>query len=108
MSQQIEQELAALRAEVAKLAERMPSIVLPKLFKVPLAAKHLGVSLTKMKDLIRIGDVRTVELGGRRMVPLSELERLCTLPDRPMPRAKSRRTAKERASALRERLRRER
>ena len=43
---------------------------------VPDAAKMLGVSKNHLWDLIREGTVTTYRLGQRRLVPVTEIERI--------------------------------
>jgi hypothetical protein len=46
----------------------------PLLFKFPAAARRLGVGLTKLKELVRKGEVRVTLLGRTPMVSLAELQ----------------------------------
>lgn len=45
-------------------------------FSVPAFAKRLGVSRSKGWDLVRKGQVKTLRVGTRRVVPSSELARV--------------------------------
>lgn len=40
------------------------------------AAKYLSLGRTKMFELIRKGELQTIKIGRRRLVPLSALRRL--------------------------------
>lgn len=44
-----------------------------RLYTVTAAAQELGISRTKMHELIRAGRIRTVISGRRRMIPASAL-----------------------------------
>lgn len=62
------------------------SAALPMLVTQPEAAAQLSIGMTKLNQLIKSGQLRTVTLGkGRRgkrahpMVPRAELERLCAV-----------------------------
>ena len=48
----------------------------PLLFAFPAAARKLGIGKTKLRELVKSGVVVTVQLGGREMVPASEIARL--------------------------------
>lgn len=65
--------LTALRQDVAALRERMQA---PLVMRYERAAQMLDVSVSKLRGLIRSGEIVPVKLGGRKMVPLSELERV--------------------------------
>lgn len=67
----IRRELAALRGEMQK---RQPPA--RALYKLSEAAKELGVGMTKLRQLVKERVVLVVELGGRDMVPASEIARL--------------------------------
>lgn len=78
--ERLEQIAAETRRLVAQLAEgQRPT---PTCLKYSDAAKRLGIGLTKLKRLIKNGELRTALVGKHRMVPLSEIERLST-PDEP-------------------------
>lgn len=51
----------------------------PQAFTVEEAAERLRIGRTLMYDLIRRGEVGTIQLGRRRVVPASELDRLLTV-----------------------------
>ena len=42
------------------------------------AARHLGVSRSKMIELLMAGQVRSFTVGRRRLVPIAEIERFVT------------------------------
>lgn len=72
--ERIEAELKSLRLLVEGLSRER---VTQQAFSVPDAARALGVGLTKMRELAK-ADVAVVVIGGRKMVPRSEIERLTT------------------------------
>lgn len=82
----------------------------PRLFKYGQAAKALGVSVTTVKQLIRDGELATVKIGKRPMIPMSEIERLSTpaapksTSSRAPRRRRGQRDAKAEAAALRQAL----
>jgi excisionase family DNA binding protein len=49
---------------------------LPAVLTVLAAAKQLSVSERTMRSLLDSGEVESVRIGGRRMVPRTEIERL--------------------------------
>jgi excisionase family DNA binding protein len=51
----------------------------PKLFSLSLAAERLGVSTCTLRRLIASGHIRSVNIGARRLVASSELERVAAL-----------------------------
>jgi excisionase family DNA binding protein len=50
----------------------------PLAHSVPDAARLLGIGRTKLYELIDTGELRTIRLGSRRLVPDSELQRIVT------------------------------
>lgn len=48
----------------------------PRAYSIEDAARQVGVGRTLMFDLVRRGQVRSVQLGRRRVIPASELDRL--------------------------------
>ncbi len=53
----------------------------PLLVAVPDAARLLGIGTTLAWDLVRAGDIPSVKLGRRVLVPRAGLERLVGVPD---------------------------
>lgn len=51
----------------------------PRLFTRKQAADLLGCKLTKLKRMIRQGELRTRQSGGRHLVPLQEIVRHTSL-----------------------------
>lgn len=49
------------------------------LYPLKEAAFQLGIGLTKMREMVRTGEVLTRSIGDKPMVPRSELERLSTV-----------------------------
>ena len=81
--ERLEVELAAVRAALARIEDRLGRPT-PTCLSTQEAAQRLGVGLTTMKRLIASGEVKTATVGKRRMVPASELERIAT-PDAARP-----------------------
>jgi excisionase family DNA binding protein len=76
MSASFEEQLRALRQDVAKILERLEGP--PKAMSYERAAQMLGVSARKVFDLVAEGRLVPVRIGGRKKIPLSEIERLTT------------------------------
>ena len=51
------------------------SSIPPANLSVPNGAQWLGIGQTKMWALIRDGEIQTVRLGSRTLLPLAELQR---------------------------------
>lgn len=76
----LRQELQALAKKLDSISERLEEVATPpRLLTLARAARCLGVGETKLQQLIRTRVVRTVKLGARRMVPLSEVVRVATI-----------------------------
>lgn len=73
-----------LRAELAPIRAALQT-PLPTLLTLKRAAQELSMSPSTVKRLIQAGKLGTRKLGGRRMVPASEIRRLASLPG-PTPR----------------------
>jgi hypothetical protein len=74
--ERIEAELKAIREHLQRLASGNQE---QTLFPLPEAAKRLGIGMTKLRELVAAGSVRTVTLGSNqrnRYVSRSELRRL--------------------------------
>jgi hypothetical protein len=65
--------LEQMRVLLARTHKELPLTLTPKG-----AARELSVSLTVLKGMIRSGEIQTVPVKGRRMVPSSELIRIAT------------------------------
>jgi excisionase family DNA binding protein len=76
MDAELEKFLAELRERLSRIEERLQPT--PTCLPFPEAAQKLGVGLTKLKELVRSGELRTSTVGKRQMVSLAELERLST------------------------------
>lgn len=50
-----------------------PALVVPVLYRVEEAAEALRISRATLYELIRCGSLRTVKLGGRRLVPVAAI-----------------------------------
>lgn len=48
----------------------------PLFVSVPEAAKVIGLGETKTKELVRSGQLRTVKVGRRRLVPVAAIAEL--------------------------------
>jgi len=64
---------AALAFAEAILAAREPA---PRNLSIPEAAVLLGVSRSTIYNRLRTGELRSVRIGRRRLIPSEELERL--------------------------------
>ncbi len=93
MSEKIEAELRAIREEIRKLSERV-GVPVPRVVRFPHAAKLLDISMTKLKGLVRGMEIMTVPVGDRRMIPMSEIDRM----SRSFVTPKQGRTVRERKS----------
>lgn len=72
----LEALLEDMRDRISRLEERLQPQ--PTALTYPMAAQRLGVGLTKMKEMIKRGDVKTTRVGKVPMVSLAELERVTT------------------------------
>lgn len=102
MSRELRAEFKALRAEVQELRETM---VLPGVMTNKRAAKALSIGLTTLKLMIRRGQISTVAIGNRQMVPASEVRRVSTpkLKVKPGPKPRITRRQVQDSDALRRR-----
>ncbi len=82
MGNTLEEVLREVRDRLARMEERLQSQ--PMCLRMPDAARRLGVGLTTLKAMVDRGELRTTTVGRRRMVSLSELERLAA-PDEERP-----------------------
>lgn len=46
--------------------------------RIPDACRRLGVGRSSLYELIKSGDLRTIKIGTRTLVPESELQRIIT------------------------------
>jgi excisionase family DNA binding protein len=53
--------------------EATPADVIPVVYRVEEAAKALRVSRDSIYELIRSGQLRTIKVGARRLVPVTAL-----------------------------------
>jgi excisionase family DNA binding protein len=53
----------------------------PLAYQVNAFCRSIGIGRSKFYDLIKEGKIRTVLVGGRRVVPATEAERLLSAPD---------------------------
>ncbi len=75
MSEKNEAELRAIREEIRKLSERV-GVPVPRVVRFAHAAQLLDISLTKLKGLVRGMEIMTVPVGDRRMIPMSEIDKV--------------------------------
>lgn len=75
MSEDVETLVERLLAEVRRVAEAGR---LPTTLSRARAARELDVSLSKLKGMIRSGQILTCEIGGRQHIPKDEILRLAT------------------------------
>lgn len=71
---ELEVFLRELRAQLSRIEERLRPE--PTCLTMVAAARRLGVGLTTLKEMVRKGQIRTSTINSRRMVSLSELERV--------------------------------
>lgn len=73
-----EQLLALIRAAVrAELGER------PTTLKFTEAAEALSVSARHISRMVRRGSLMTVDIDGARRIPMSEIQRVASMPSLP-------------------------
>ena len=58
----------------AKTLETAP--VAPLAHRIPDACQRIGLGRSSLYELIKSGHLRTVRIGGRTLIPESELQRL--------------------------------
>lgn len=114
---ELERLLGQIFAKLSRLEERISLDALPTVLTRQRAAEELSISVTTLQRLIRRGDVLTVMVLDRAMVPKSEVQKYATATragERPMERpapppapAEARQAAKGEADALRAQLREE-
>lgn len=95
MAKSMEQVLEALLAEVR---EAKNWTALPTVLSKKRAARELGISLSKLKTLIRTGDLATCIVGRTAMVPASEVQRIAAVRKKPVAPARSGRARSKKAS----------
>lgn len=76
LEKRIEAELRGMREELRALKETRQPQPEPYMYSIPDAAVALGIGTTKLRALIASKEVLTRSLGGRKMVPRSEMRRL--------------------------------
>lgn len=88
----IEAKLELMRKLLESLEERVGPE--PTCLTYPQAAQRLGVSLSKLKRMVRAKEIRTAHVGKVPMIPLSEIHRVSTPePERPKLAAAQRKAA---------------
>ena len=81
--ERLEALLGDIRTRMERLEERLKPE--PTCFTYPDAAVRLGVGLTKMKLMVKGGEIRTVRVGKVPMIPASEIQRVAALDLPPLP-----------------------
>jgi excisionase family DNA binding protein len=71
MDDVVDRVVAALKAGVAGETNDV-------LVSVPDAAGRLGLGTTKLKELMKAGDIASVKVGERRLIPVSALDAFST------------------------------
>jgi hypothetical protein len=71
----LDELLKELRDEVRELRKKM-SMPLPRVLTQSMAAEQLSISVSKLKGMIRAGGIATCTVGDRKMIPLTEIERI--------------------------------
>lgn len=84
---ELEALLLEVRERLLKIEERLRPE--PRCYNVKQAAEVLGVSLTVMKEMMARGEVKPSTVGRRKMIAVSELERVST-PDAERPQVEKR------------------
>jgi excisionase family DNA binding protein len=90
--EKIEALLEAIRAQVESLEAKLRPD--PTCLTYPLAAQRLGVSLAKLKRMVKAGEIQTTKVGKVPMVPLTEIHRISTPPSERPKLAAAQRKAK--------------
>jgi excisionase family DNA binding protein len=69
--------VAPVPSEARRRPSEQPNAYTPKLaYSVAEACAAIGISRPTMYVLMERGQLRTVKIGGRRLIPATELERL--------------------------------
>lgn len=78
-------ELEAVLREVRERLERLEERLRPepRCVKLNVAAVMLNVSTKHVGRMVRRGDVGTVDVGGARRIPMSEIQRVASMPSLP-------------------------
>lgn len=86
MTEQICEALQRIERRLIVLEEKVDRIqTVPRAVKLPVAAKLLGCDVTTLKRDVRRKRLRTIRIGAREHVPMSEIVRLCATPTTPPP-----------------------
>lgn len=76
--QRFEAKLEQMREQMERLEERLKPE--PTCLTYPKAAVRLGVGLTKLKQMVKRGEIRKVMVGRVPMISLAEIHRVSTPP----------------------------
>jgi excisionase family DNA binding protein len=88
----IEALLLDMRKRIEGLEDRLKPE--PLCLTYPEAAKRLGVGLTKLKELVRGGEIRKSMVGRVPMISMTEIQRVSTPePERPRAERQQRKAA---------------
>jgi len=75
--ERLESLLSDIRERIERLETRLQPE--PMMFTIPEAAARLGIGQTKLKEMLRKGQLRQTGTVGRvKMIPLTELQRVAT------------------------------
>lgn len=78
MASGVRKALNELKAQVVQL-QALVQPELPQVLTKKRAARELSVSLTTLNRLVAAGQIWVVHLGGRQMVPASEVRRVASI-----------------------------
>lgn len=74
--QSLEQQLAEVLAELREVRKAVGGAGLKRLFSYEEAATAWAVSPSKVKQLVRQGRVRVTAIDGRKLIHVSEIDRI--------------------------------
>ena len=106
----IEESLRRIEAKLEQIARKVDmGSAPPSALTQPQAARLLSIGMTKLKRMVREKQIRRVKIGGRWMVPMSEVVRLTSITTkaRTSPTVRPSPPTTHDAATLREKLRRE-
>lgn len=80
----MQQDVQTLMQELLRRLERIEEIAamprLPTMLTKKMAAHELSIGLSTLKGLIRRGDLLVTQVGGRTMVPVSQVRKFLSIP----------------------------
>lgn len=90
--ERLEALLGEIRTRIERVEERLKPE--PTCLTYPAAAQRLGVGLTKLKQMVKRGEIRATRIGRVPMISAAELQYVATPPpERPKLRAAQRKAA---------------